>query len=450
MKRIIISHLHQWYVSNNRKPLILRGARQTGKTYSVRDFCAQYNITLIELNFERNPEYADAFTSNNPQTIIQQLELLLNIDIPLQQTLLFLDEIQAKPFVLSKLRWFYEELPEIAVISAGSLLEFALDDFQNSMPVGRVSYMYLHPMSFTEFLWAMNEERLADHLADINSFESISDALHARYLELFRQYSVIGGMPAVVKLWSETNSINNCITLQKDIITSYYDDFNKYRNNVSVDLLQKSFRSIVHQMGNGFNYSIVDRDFKQPVIKKAVEMLEKAGICKRVFHCSANGIPLDAEANYRIFKNFFLDCGLAMNILGLCPLSISDLQNISFSNKGAIAEQMVQQLLFSTHWNDNDTMHFWQQTGAGNGEIDFVLQDGARVLPVEVKSGTSGSMKSLHSFMESKQLHLAIRFDLNKPSRQEIKVKTNQGKPVSYTLISLPVYMTEFYQSYCK
>ena len=447
MKRKLMSSLLSWLESADCKPLILRGARQTGKTYLVRDMAVQVGKTLVEINFEQEPEAADLFESNDPKTIIYQIEIYYGIDIDINDSILFLDEIQACPFLLSKLRWFYEKLPGFPVICAGSLLEFALDDYEDSMPVGRVTYRYLHPFSFVEFLWAIGEDKSADNLHQVRKSLQMPDALHNKYIELYRQYCVIGGMPAVVKEWAATQRLNECLHIQKDLINSFRDDFNKYRKKIPSELLRKSMDSAVYQAGNKFVFSKVDRSSKQPAIKTAVEMLEKAGICKKVYHSAGNGIPLGAEKNEKFFKLLFLDTGLYMATLGLSPLNTKQLQEISWSNSGALAELVCGQLLTSVHSEDNDDMFYWQNTGSGNGEIDYLIQSSGQILPIEVKSGASGSMKSLHSFMESKKLKKAVRFDLNKPSVQEINVLTTLGKNAQYRLLSLPVYMAEFTES---
>ncbi|MCF0262079.1 MAG: ATP-binding protein [Sphaerochaetaceae bacterium] len=443
MKRKLLQELLNWIDKPRRKPLILRGARQTGKTYIIRQLAEASSRKLIEINFERNPEISELFKSNNPKKIISDLELLLNIEIDFEECLLFLDEVQDAAFILEKLRWFYEETPELPVVCAGSLLEFALEEFNDSLPVGRVTYMYLHPFSFIEFLWAVGEQKLASYLEDVRINLEMPEAIHNRCIELFRLYCIVGGMPDSINEWVQSKNLSSCIKIQKDIVVSYRDDFNKYRKGVAPDVMRNTMDSIPYQMGHNFVYSTVNREEKYQTIKNALDKLSKAGICKRIYHSSGNGIPLGAEKNDRIFKALFLDCGLALSILGLLPISIEQLENIIWSDKGAFAEQVSGQLLYSKHSIDDDDLFFWQQTGSGNGEIDYLIQKDNEVLPVEVKSGVAGSMKSLHSFMESKKLKTAIRLDLNKPSIQEVSVKTNQGKAVSYKLISLPLYMAE-------
>lgn len=436
--------LLQWLNNPSRRPLILRGARQTGKTYVIRQLAKEAEKSLVEINFERDPQLGELFKSTDPNKIITALEVTLGVDISVGSCILFLDEIQACAHVLSSLRWFYEDLPDLPVVAAGSLLEFALDDYEDSMPVGRVTYMYLHPFNFTEFLWAIDENRKADYLQDVREHMEMPETLHQQYIELYRQYCITGGMPAVVREWSQHRNIQACIQLQKDLITSFRDDFNKYRRNIQPDVLRKTLESVAYQLGSNFVYSIVDRDTKQPLIKKALDMLDKAGLCKRVYASSGNGIPLGAEINNRIFKVIFLDIGLALSTLGVCPIDLAQLDHVIWSNKGALAEQVCGQLLLSDRNLSDEPLYFWQRSGVNTAEIDYLTQNDGIVLPIEVKAGVSGSMKSLHTFMESKKLSDAVRFDLNKPSVQYVQVRTTEGLPTAYRLLSLPLYMVEY------
>ena len=210
-------------------------------------------------------------------------------------------------------------MPQLPVIAAGSLLEFALGDYMESMPVGRVTYRYLHPFTFEEFLWALGETKLAKLIFD-ECPEEFPDAIHNKCLELYRQYCIVGGMPEAVKVWAKSGKMSECVQIQKDLNNSFREDFNKYRKRISAELLRKTLESVAYQTGGTFKYSTVDRGVRQSDIKEAFNMLEKAGLIKRIYHTAANGVPLGAEKNERIFKAIFLDAGLVMAILGLCPL----------------------------------------------------------------------------------------------------------------------------------
>lgn len=441
MRRRILDDLKEWLSAADRKPLILRGARQVGKTWCIRELAQETDRQLVEINFERHPEYVKLFASNDPHEILAQLEIVLNLTISVENAILFLDEIQAASEIISKLRWFYEEMPELAVIAAGSLLEFALEEHDFSVPVGRVTYRFLGPMSFWEFLWACGEEKLAEALEKATKSLELSDLLHEKAFRLFREYMIVGGMPAVVKAWTQSWKITDCSHLQTDLQQTYRDDFNKYRKRISPELLRKTMESIVKQLGCRFMYSNVPTDDRQPNIKAALHMLALAGLCTKVYRTSANGLPLGAEADEKLFKTVFLDTGLALNLLGYRPAGQEEWQEILWANKGALAEQIVGQELISGMRPGEAQLYYWQQDGSGNGEIDYLIARGGTVLPIEVKAGASGSMKSLHGFMQKKGLTRAVRFDTNKPSRMEVRVKTNQGEAVEYELTSYPLYM---------
>lgn len=444
MKRMISSDLNKWLYAENRKPLILRGARQVGKTWSVRQLAKENDRTLIEINFERNPELAELFSSNDPSRIIENLEGYFNMEIVYDKTILFLDEIQATSQLIAKLRWFYEEMPQLPVIAAGSLLEFALKELDYSMPVGRVSYMFMNPMSFREFLWAMNEEKLSDMLEKaVDSFE-ISKPLHEKATELFNRYCVVSGMPEAVNEYVKSRKITAVEEIQRDLLQTYMDDFNKYRKRMDPSILRMTLIGVTAQLGERFTYTHVSKTTRSKDIKNALSLLSLAGLVTKVVHTAANGVPLGYEENEEIFKVVFLDTGLALNILGYRPNGLDSFQERLWVNKGAIAEQIVAQQMIAASSPQRSSLHYWQQIGSMNGEVDYVISENTKVIPVEVKAGASGSMKSLHNFMEKKNLDEAIRFDDNLPSKFIVDVKTTQSKPVKYTLNSYPLYMSEF------
>ena len=444
MQRKILDSLRKWLTSKGRKPLILRGARQVGKTWSVRELAEKENLYLLEINFERNPELGEIFSEKNPDDVCRQLEIQYGTELEKEKTLMFLDEVQSCPQVITNLRWFYEEMPELAIVAAGSLLEFVLEDHDYSMPVGRVSFMQMEPMSFVEFLWAMGEEKLADYLRDSYKKLKMSDIFHKKAMEYLRQYYLVGGMPAVVKAWAEEKNIKVCHEIQTDLMMSYREDFNKYRKKVPAEILRITLNSTGLQLGERFMYSHIDSDSRQPVLKEALNMLVAAKLCKKICHTAGNGLPLGAEVKDKFFKIFALDTGLLMTTLGQQPINEMQLCQTVWAGKGALAEQMVCQLLSAGMVPSEQDIFYWQQSGSGNGEVDFLIQKDGAVTPIEVKAGASGSMKSLHAFMESKGLKKAYRLDINKPSSLMVDVKTNAGKPVAYELISLPIYMAEF------
>lgn len=442
MIRFASKKLDGWLKGPERKPLVMRGARQVGKTWLVRDFAKRHGLELIELNLEKYPYYADLFSGNSPHEILKNIEAELASKILSESSCLFLDEIQAAPELFSKLRWFREDIPELPVIAAGSLLEFALGKANFSMPVGRIAYFYLEPLSFFEFALALGNEPLYEKMISTTPEGPLPHPLHVRCMELYRQYCLIGGMPETVQTWLDGRDIQACLKIQHDLLATYRDDFHKYGGKIDARLLHRILLSVAKQLGNKFIYSRVDPDVKAPIVKNLLMLLSQAKVCSKVTHTSGNGLPLGAESNEKFFKALMVDIGLISAHLGLSSMKPADLDSILLSNRGGLAEQFVGQQLRSAQTPTMDPqLFYWQRTGGRQGEIDYILQHGNHIVPVEVKSGAAGSMKSLHQFMAGKNLKMAIRLDANPPSVEEMSVKTTQGQFVKYRLLSLPLYL---------
>lgn len=444
MKRSAATFLDKWIEDSNRKPLVLRGARQVGKTWLVRDLAQRHGRILVELNMERRPELADHFRSNDPRRAVSDLSADLGIPVSPETCLLFIDEVQATPHLLAFLRWFYEDMPEMPVVAAGSLLDFALLEHEFSMPVGRISYCYLEPVSFYEYLDASGNELLKTALIAAGETLELNPRLHQRALELFSEYCLVGGLPEVVSDWIEKRDDVRRLQLQRDLIATYRDDFSKYRGRVPAALLRGVMDAIPRQLGGRFVYSHADVEAKHRDLKQALELLRLARVCHRVDHTAANGLPLGAETNPGLFKVILVDVGLAAVQLGLSRLDLRDLNAVVWANKGGIAEQFVgQHLRCLSQACEDPRLFYWQRIEGRQGEIDYIIQHGSHVIPVEVKVGKAGAMKSLHAFMHGKQLGCALRLDVNPPSFQEVDVQTTTGDPVQYRLLSLPLYMVE-------
>ena len=436
--------LDQWLKGKNRKPLVIRGARQVGKTWLVRDFARRKGLNLVELNFERVPHMADLFAGNDPARTLQNIAAATSEKIDPATTLLFLDEIQAAPELFARLRWFKEEMPALAVIAAGSLLDFSLGNASHSMPVGRIAYFYLEQLSFFEFLLAAGNEPLFQTLRDYEWGRDIPRSLHEKCLELYHQYCLVGGMPEVVQEWLLNQDPAATLKLQQDLLATYRDDFHKYGGEMDARLLADILLSVSRQLGNKFVYSRVDPALKVRPVKKAFSRLCQAKVCSQVLHTTGNGLPLGAESNPKFFKALMIDLGLVAAQLGLAAASRQDQRGLIFSNKGGLAEQFVGQQLRALQTPTVDPqLFYWQRTGGRQGEIDYIMQHGSRIVPVEVKSGPAGKMKSLHQFMADKKLDLAVRCNPNLPVIENIQVKTTRGQPVAYRLLSVPLYLTE-------
>ncbi len=444
MIRFSATALDNWLKRANRKPMVIRGARQTGKTWLVRDFAKRNHLNLIELNLEKFPDRADLFSVNNPKEILKNIEADLAVKITPESTCLFLDEIQAAPELFSKLRWFREDMPELPIIAAGSLLEFALNKSQYSMPVGRITYFYLEPMSFFEFVLASGNEALLQTMMELGLGKHIPQTLHEKCMDLYHQYCLIGGMPEAVQTWLDSRDLQECIKVQHDLLSTYRDDFFKYGGEIDARLLHRILLSVAEQLGNKFVYSRVDPGIQTRVIKKALMMLFQAKVCSMVAHTSGNGLPLGAQSNEKFFKALMVDVGLISAQLGLASAKQLKMGKMILSNRGGIAEQFVGQQLRAAQATAIDPqLFYWQRTGGRLGEIDYILQHGNAIVPLEVKSGATGRMKSLHQFIAEKNLSLAVRIDANPPTVEDLDIKTTLGLPVKYRLLSIPLYLAE-------
>jgi len=444
MKRLAQKCLDDWLLGGNRKPLVVRGARQVGKTWLIRDLAKRHSLNLVELNFERTPGLIKHFSSNNLKNVLRDIEAEFNLKIIPSQSILFLDEIQAAPELLAFLRWFKEDLPELPVIAAGSLLEFVLEEHNFSMPVGRISYFHVEPMSFNEFILASGQEQLYERIINFNVKEPFNEALHRKCMEFYITYCFIGGLPEVVQAWVEKEDHTQCLKIQNDLLATYRDDFNKYREKIPQTLLTRIMDSVVEQLGNKFVFSQVDSSLRSAEVKRALDLLIKARVCHHVQHTSGNGLPLGAEINEKFFKVFPLDIGLTVAQMGISSIRRAEFENMIVANKGGLAELFtaLQIRCFQSPFTE-PKLYYWQKTGGRQGEVDFIFQHGLRIVPVEVKAGAAGSMKSLHKFMLDKKLDLAVRCDINPFSVNDLSLQTTCGHDVCYKLVSIPHYLTE-------
>jgi predicted AAA+ superfamily ATPase len=443
MQRKYLPFLQEWLRDLKRKPLVIRGARQVGKTWLVRCLAELEGRRLIEINFEKNPALFTLFESNDPKQILLNLSSALNVSIDARDCLLFLDEIQAAPELLAKLRWFAEDFPELPVIAAGSLLEFVLEEHAFSMPVGRIGYMHMEPLSFEEFLLASHEQGLVNYIETFQWETKIPSALHDQLMGLFKEYLIVGGMPEVVDAWTTHRSLFKISEIQQNLITTYRDDFNKYNRRVNTEMLETVLFAVPEGLGEKFVYKKINPDVKTTVIKESFDLLCKARVCHRVTSCYANGVPIAAELNKKFYKAIFLDVGLCSAMLKLKLDEIIKLDEITLINSGKIAEQVVGQLLRTMDPSYIEpALYYWVREEEGSSaEVDYIIQHGQQVIPIEVKSGSTGGLKSLHLFMRLKKLSVALRINSDHPSQTPVQVKDQTGNRVDYTLLSVPFYL---------
>lgn len=445
MKRNIEGYLVEWLNDTNRKPLILRGARQVGKTWVVRRLSELARLELIEINFEENKSLSEFFVNNDPEQTLLLLGSYFQKEYIPKKCLLFLDEIQAVPELLAKLRWFAEKLPELAVIAAGSLLDFCLNEHSYSMPVGRVTFAYLEPLSFSEFLIANQQTQMSAYLNQYTLNDDIPSPIHEKLMNLLREYFFVGGMPEAVKSWAEDRSLIKIQKIHSDLITSLKIDFAKYAKRVPHDRLNEVLHSIPKQLGEKFQYKRVNPDIQSTQIKKALELLCTANVCQKVENSSASGLPLAAQVHERVFKVIFLDIGLASSLLGLAFHDDLITQNIHLSNKGGLAEQFIGQMLktVSPFYSEPHLYYWVREKSTSTAEVDFLVTHQSQIIPIEVKSGKTGQLKSLHLLMALKNLSFAVRFNSDKPSIVSIDTVSSIGKNAAYKLLSLPLYLVD-------
>ncbi len=443
MERSAKDILAVWATQKNRKPLVLRGARQTGKTWLVQEFGRRFQGALASVNLEREPDLAACFVPNDPKAILGLLEARLRRTITTGKTLLFLDEIQAAPEILAKLRWFAEELPSQHVIAAGSLLDFAPADHAFSMPVGRITYGHLEPMTFAEFLVATGEDRLLTVIRDCTPSVGVPEALHPRLLELVRNYVLVGGMPAAVADWVEHRSFARTAEIHRDLLQTIRDDFAKYKRGVHTTRVAKVFAALPRLVGRKFQPSQVDADEKTLPIKDAFHMLALARVVTPVQRSTANGIPLAAEVDQRYQKVCLLDTGLYATQTGIDAAVVASQPDLTLVNQGQLAEQLVgQELRACRPFNEEPALFTWvRQAKSSNAEVDYVIQVGTRIVPVEVKAGAAGTLRSLHMMVAEKKLEIAVRVSSAPLQRRKVRTSLPIGTPRSFTLLSVPFYL---------
>lgn len=452
MIRDALNYLKDWSQRATRRPLVVRGARQVGKSYLVRMLAEESFEELLEINLETDVEVASLFTSKDPGLILELLEARYGTEIRPGKILLFLDEIQAAPELLAGLRYFFEKMPDLHVIAAGSLLDFALEDHGFSMPVGRIEYLHLGPMTFEEFLLALGKEKLRGYLCGYSLDQIVPAAIHQELLRLLRRFLIVGGMPASVEAYARTRGHRESAAVTQSILSTYRDDFGKYGRRVDRHRLDKVFTRLPHLVGNKFKYSQVDRAERSRELRHALQMLCLARVAHRVRHTAANGVPLGAEADDRRFKVLTMDVGLLCRSCGLSILDLEGSEELLLVNAGAVCEQFVgQHLLHSGEFYDEPEAYCWmRQERQSNAEVDYVISIGSTILPVEVKAGKTGRLKSLHMFLREKERNFGLRFNAELPSLLDARTSLSGDVNQSFRLLSLPLYMVEQARRICR
>jgi uncharacterized protein len=414
MIRTILCTLKSWKSAKNRKVLLLRGARQVGKTYIVRELAKDFDY-FLEVNFEKDTDVKHFFEQNlDPVRICTNLSAYYGIPVTDGKTLLFFDEIQSCSKAIQSLRFFYESKPGLHVIAAGSLLEFALEDL-TSWGVGRIRSLYMYPMSFDEFLLANNEDALIELKKNASELNPVNKTFHEKLKDYLKKFLIIGGMPEAIQAFiSNKTDIYAIQNILADITISYNDDFAKYKSRVPVMRLREVMESVVKQSGGKYTYSKAGQLLNSIQAKEAINLLEMAGLVYKVYHTSDEGIPLGAGANYKKFKTLLHDVGIFQQLSGLRLSELLIANNVDMLNKGNIAETFAGlEMIKYSDVHEKKQLFYWHREKRGSSaEVDYVIEMNGEVVPVEVKSGSTGKMQSIHRFLEEKKTPLGIRLSL--------------------------------------
>jgi len=436
MKRIIDYYLLQWKHDHSRKPLLLRGARQIGKTYAVRQLGKTYE-SFVEINLETKLDAHIAFEGNlDPQEMIIKLSTAIKKEIIPGKTLLFLDEIQVVPRAIIALRYFYELMPELHVIAAGSLLDFAIQ--QVGIPVGRVQALYMHPVSFIEYL-AQIHPIACRYMLQHEPTKHIEEPLHGICLKLLSRYLAIGGMPKSMQKWIDNQKPLDIRKIHSDILEAYHQDFGKYAKNHEIKYIEKVFEQIPKQLGQKFKYNLVEGEYRKRELAPALDLLVTAGVAKKVYYSAGQGTPLGAQSSDLDYKVIFLDAGLAQTSLGADVTRWFLYPEQELINKGPLAEAFVgQELAVYAEPYVKNNLYYWHKDSSPQAEIDYLVTINYQVVPIEVKSGKGSTLKSLHYFLEThKESPYGIKF-----STQDYSILHERSvlSDTEHTIYSYPLY----------
>ena len=400
-RRHIDNKLLEWKDSRRRKPLLIRGARQVGKTAAVRELGKTFKY-FVEINLEKQPDLIQLFPANiDVKKTCEKLSGTLSVPIIAGETLLFIDEIQVSKEAIMTLRYFKEDYPELHVIAAGSLLEFTLEE----LPSFGV---------FDEVLMAQGLDLMVGYKKKATSEEPLPLKAHKDLEEQLRSFYLVGGMPDAVTEWVETHSYLEVAHVHTDILQTYQDDFSKYKKRVSPVLLRQVLRSVALQVGNKFVFAEAARDVHSSVVREALHLLSLAGLITPVKHTDGGGVPLGAQENDSYVKYLFFDLGVMQTMLGIPSAEILLASEVDFVNKGGASEMFAGlEMVKYSDCLQKAEMHYWQNTAKGsNAEVDYLRVRNGVVLPVEVKASTQGAMQSLWVFMRKRKLEKAVRTSL--------------------------------------
>lgn len=433
-KRIIYNYLLQWKGRSNRKPLVLRGARQVGKTTVVKELAKTYQNAIL-LNLEKKADRRYFEESDDVELISEALFLSHNISAEQQaNTLLFIDEIQELPQVIQLLRYFYEELPNLHVIAAGSLLEFAIKDVKN-FPVGRVEYAYMHPLNFKEFLEAMGQKVVLEVMDKI----PIASYAHQALMDWFHRYAIIGGMPELIKSYAEKESVSALGRVYESIWSTYQGDVSKYaKNDSEAKIINHIMTTAFIQLDQRIKFqNFGNSNYRSREVSEAMHKLDAAKVLQLIYPTTQTEQPIipDIKKSPRLQ---FLDTGLVNYNLNL-QANMLQLSDLSYEYKGALIPHLITQEIISLNQYSYQKPNFWvREKKSPSAEVDLVVSSGKYLIPIEIKSGAAGKLRSLHQFIDQSNHHYAVRIYGGEFSVE--KHQTPMGRK-PYTLMNLPYYL---------
>lgn len=414
MERFVLKKLVDWKESPYRKPLILKGVRQVGKTWVLKEFGRRYYENTAYFNFDENEEYRQFFeTTKDVSRILQNLMMASSQKILPEKTLLIFDEIQDCPQVINSLKYFCENAPEYHIASAGSLLGIALAK-PSSFPVGKVNFMQIDPMTFSEFLLANGDENLASYLSGIDKLDPLPDAFFNPLYEKLKMYYITGGMPEAVRMWTEARDVDAMQKALSDIIGAYERDFAKHPDSSEfpkISMIWKSVPSQLARENKKFIYRAVKEGARAREYEDALQWLADARLIHKIYRSSAPGLPVSAYDDLSAFKIYLADVGLLRRLAMLSPTAFGEGNRLFTEFKGALTENYVLQTLITQF---EGVPRYWSQTNPPY-EVDFLIQRDNDIFPIEVKSETNTASKSLRKFKElfGDKVKLRIRFSLD-------------------------------------
>jgi predicted AAA+ superfamily ATPase len=401
MKRSIDYFLSNWRKRSERKPLILRGARQVGKTHAVTELGKQFD-NMVQINFEKMKAARPIFDIDlDPKRILRDLSLFTQQEIIPGKTLLFLDEAQEQSQAIIALRYFYEEIPELHVVAAGSLLNFAIDTV--GVPVGRTEFLYMYPVSFIEFLCATGNRLLAKAILDQPVTTPFAESIHDKIIYLLGEYFATGGMPKAVKSWCETQDINAVMREQSSIVNGYIQDIPKYARKSQIEHVNAIFKHIPLILGQRFKTQHIAGEYRKRELSPAIDLLEKAMIIHKIYHTSSQGLPLAAQSDLGKYKLMLLDIAIAQKLLNSDPREWILNPKTACINKGALIEAFVGQeiVAYQDPSNPSELFYWHREERSSCAEVDYVMAPSRDIIPVEVKSDKGSSLKSMRILLES-------------------------------------------------